>query len=151
MWIKNSNDLYHSGKKGMKWGYNDGKRNGKRTAGDDVEKYIIKNGKTYKLVEIDSNGYAVYKSAKGNEDYIKIRNSNSLLSETGVRSDSHTNTETGKKYVTRIETIEVGKIDQLSNKIVKKVDAFLDKYATDVITINGEKYTPSRKNGTPKR
>lgn len=29
--------LAHKGKKGMKWGYNDGKRNGKRTAGEDNE------------------------------------------------------------------------------------------------------------------
>lgn len=29
--------LSHGGKKGMKWGYNDGKRNGKRVAGDEDE------------------------------------------------------------------------------------------------------------------
>lgn len=39
MWIKNSNELYHGGKKGMKWGYNDGKRNGKRTAGSILDEY----------------------------------------------------------------------------------------------------------------
>ena len=30
--------LAHGGKKGMKWGYNDGKRNGKRVAGDEDER-----------------------------------------------------------------------------------------------------------------
>ena len=37
MYIRGSNkQLIHSGKTGMKWGYNDGKRNGKRTAEDEV-------------------------------------------------------------------------------------------------------------------
>lgn len=31
---KKNNYLMHKGKKGMKWGFNDGKRNGKRTADD---------------------------------------------------------------------------------------------------------------------
>lgn len=30
----NDNTISHSGKKGMKWGYSDGEKNGKRTAGD---------------------------------------------------------------------------------------------------------------------
>jgi len=36
MYTRKNDYLQHDGKKGMKWGYNDGKRNGKRTAGDDV-------------------------------------------------------------------------------------------------------------------
>lgn len=38
MWQYNYTDNYlaHAGKKGMKWGYNDGKKNGKRTAGKDI-------------------------------------------------------------------------------------------------------------------
>lgn len=36
MWQYNYSDsLAHKGTKGMKWGYNDGERNGKRTAGED--------------------------------------------------------------------------------------------------------------------
>lgn len=34
--MKNTNYLQHDGKKGMRWGYNNGVRNGKRTAADDV-------------------------------------------------------------------------------------------------------------------
>lgn len=34
---KHVNSLSHGGKKGMKWGYNDGKRNGKKTAGELVK------------------------------------------------------------------------------------------------------------------
>lgn len=44
MWNYNytpSNELYHWGTKGMKWGYYDGSRNGKRTARSD--KYLKKN------------------------------------------------------------------------------------------------------------
>lgn len=33
---KSSDELYHSGTKGMKWGYNDGKPNGKRKAADEM-------------------------------------------------------------------------------------------------------------------
>lgn len=35
MYYKNT-QLYHSGSKGMKWGYNNGKRNGKRTAEEEL-------------------------------------------------------------------------------------------------------------------
>lgn len=37
--IRRSSDDYieHKGSKGMKWGYNKGKRNGKRTAEEDIE------------------------------------------------------------------------------------------------------------------
>lgn len=38
MWSYNYSDsLEHKGTKGMKWGYNDGKRNGKRTAGEAIK------------------------------------------------------------------------------------------------------------------
>lgn len=45
--VTKKNYLMHKGKKGMKWGFNDGKRNGKRTADDfknsyDAEEYIKK-------------------------------------------------------------------------------------------------------------
>lgn len=34
------NSLSHKGAKGMKWGYNHGKKNGKRTAGEAIEDFI---------------------------------------------------------------------------------------------------------------
>lgn len=34
------NSLSHGGKKGMKWGYNDGKKNGKKTAGDLIKEAV---------------------------------------------------------------------------------------------------------------
>lgn len=37
IYIKRNNELYHAGKKGMKWGYNDGKPNGKRTADETTD------------------------------------------------------------------------------------------------------------------
>lgn len=39
MWKYNYTDNYlaHAGKKGMKWGYNDGKKNGKRTASQKID------------------------------------------------------------------------------------------------------------------
>lgn len=52
--IRRASDDYleHKGSKGMKWGYNKGKRNGKRTAEDDLvvdedTRVGIKDGKAY--------------------------------------------------------------------------------------------------------
>lgn len=43
MWQYNynyqSDELYHWGTKGMKWGYNDGRKNGKKTAGEQHQSY----------------------------------------------------------------------------------------------------------------
>lgn len=41
--IERNDELSHSGKKGMKWGYNDGKPNGKRTAEEDTDRTINRN------------------------------------------------------------------------------------------------------------
>ena len=41
--IERNNELYHSGKKGMKWGYNDGEPNGKRTAEEDADRTVNRN------------------------------------------------------------------------------------------------------------
>lgn len=65
------NALAHKGKKGMKWGYNDGKENGKRKAGEDMtdEEFTEMLGKSafeeYNKAESD------YKKAQKDADEAK--------------------------------------------------------------------------------
>lgn len=40
---RTNSSLYHSGKKGMKWGFNDGAKNGRRTAASDTAVKSIEN------------------------------------------------------------------------------------------------------------
>lgn len=54
--------LSHSGKKGMKWGYNDGKPNGKRTAEDGYTDEDFKEAKKITVNEIQYNNYKNYGS-----------------------------------------------------------------------------------------
>lgn len=48
--------IKHSGKKGMKWGYNDGAKNGKRTANGVIMAPDMSNNKIY----LDTNNHEDY-------------------------------------------------------------------------------------------
>ena len=112
---KNGDDIYleHAGKKGSKWGYTHGKRNGKRTAGEgdeDLPEVVYIDGKMYSR---DSKGklYRTYVGKGGVEvkEYAKVKNSNSLF---GKRSTTSSSAKPGVKTT----TYERGQIDRLIDK-----------------------------------
>lgn len=141
MWVKNSDELYHRGKKGMKWGYNDGKRNGKRTAGDHEEdneaaelfveengRNIVAEGGSYSFRGYE-NGYAVYVNDNDPNSikrykYSFNKNSSSEKIETTVTKY----TADGEKYVEEHldETINVGTRSRNMEKAVTFVGKAID-------------------------
>jgi hypothetical protein len=135
MWVKNSDELYHRGKKGMKWGYNDGRRNGKRTAGDydnsAAEKFVEEYGTNFNGLSFRGyeNGYAVYVS---DEDPNKVmRYKYSFDKETTSEKIETTitkRTADGKKYVEEHvdETVLVGSRDRNMQKAVDFVGSAID-------------------------
>lgn len=106
------NELLHSGKKGMKWGYNDGVPNGKRVAGegegsltvtDDTE-IMIRDGKFY-----FSQPDGTYQTVSG--DTYEERDVDDWLSST-FESTTAANLSTRKTKTVR----NVGKIERAINK-----------------------------------
>lgn len=118
--------LAHKGTKGMKWGYTDGTRNGKRTAGEDDEEDLpemtIIDGKLYGK---DSKGrlYRNYIGKNGVKvkEYAKIKNSNKLI---GGKSTKSHSTNPGVKYT----TYERGKLDQWASAGRKIIDDFFKRF-----------------------
>lgn len=117
--------LSHAGKKGMKWGYNDGEPNGKRTAGEEDEEDLGLTTIDGKLYARDSKGrlYRNYIGKDGVEvkEYAKVKNSNRLI---GGKSTKSYSTSPGVKYT----TYERGKIEQAVNKGRKIIDDFFDNF-----------------------
>lgn len=118
--------LSHKGTKGMKWGYTDGTRNGKRTAGEDDEEDLPEmttiDGKLYAK---DSKG-RLYRNYVGKDgvkvkEYAKVKNGNGLI---GGKSTKSSSTSPGVKYT----TYERGKIDQWASKGRKIVDDFFKMF-----------------------
>lgn len=106
------NELLHSGKKGMKWGYNDGVPNGKRVAGeeensltvtDDTE-VMIRDGKFY-----FSQPDGTWQTVSG--DTYEERDVDDWLSST-FESTTAANLSTRKKKTVK----NVGKIERAINK-----------------------------------
>ena len=106
------NELLHSGKKGMKWGYNDGVPNGKRVAGEgegsltvtDDTKIMIRDGKFY-----FSQPDGTWQTVSG--DTYEERNVDDWLSST-FESTTAANLSTRKTKTVR----NVGKIERAINK-----------------------------------
>lgn len=118
-----TNELLHSGKKGMKWGYNDGVPNGKRTAGeeensltvtDDTE-VMIRDGKFY-----FSQPDGTYQTVSG--DTYEERDVDDWLSST-FESTTAANLSTRKKKTVK----NVGKIERGFKNFINKGSEFLDK------------------------
>ena len=102
--------LAHAGKKGMKWGYNDGKKNGKRTAeGELTDEEMIR------ILGLDK--YAEYKDAsnKADEAYDKYDKASLESAE-----------KIAKKYDAGTLTFDY--IDKQD----KKVDAYHEKFWTAI-------------------
>lgn len=75
-----NDSLAHAGKKDMKWGYNNGKRNGKRTADESrvpgmsdnyTTRYYKHKGTIYKKYGPDSK-YGTYESKTGDQLRVKV-------------------------------------------------------------------------------
>lgn len=140
MWVKNSDELYHRGKKGMKWGYNDGRRNGKRTAGDydnsAAEKFVEEYGETIgdHTFRGYENGYAVYVNKNDPNDVRKFKFTFNKKSSTEItKTEVTTYAENGKKYVEEhiSEVNEVGTQERnLRNGVL-----FVNKVAQGAINI----------------
>lgn len=103
--------LSHAGKKGMKWGYNDGEPNGKRTAlAWDEYEY---EGEIYKKTEGNTMGdRTMYYDKDGNPHYNKY-NKNKVGSST---SKIYTHKKNSKGKTKYIYEHSIGKADQAINK-----------------------------------
>lgn len=136
MWVKNPDELYHRGKKGMKWGYNDGKRNGKRTAGDDedneaAELFVEENGKNFNGYSFRGyeNGYAVYVNDNDPNDIRRYKYSLNKRDSKTVTETKVTNyTKDGEKFVEEHSdvTYNVGTRSRNINKAIDFVGAAID-------------------------
>lgn len=71
-------NMQHSGTKGMRWGYTDGKRNGKRTAGEGFDV------KSYSLRQVSLSGSML---VPGTNESRKYSNESYYIKEKGVDSD----------------------------------------------------------------
>lgn len=141
----NRKSLYHKGTKGMKWGYNEGKRNGKRTAGEgesyldllkrvpgDTPTQYTYNGKTYNISDYESyaGGGGRVQYTNGNHK-IWVKNGSNL-------SDRKVTATIGD---TKITQIEKSKLKQYARKVDKWINSLTDKKTT----INGKTYTEKGK------
>lgn len=118
--------LSHAGKKGMKWGYNDGEPNGKRTAGEENDEDLGLTTIDGKLYARDSKG-RLYRNHIGKDgvevkEYLKVKNSNKLISSKNTKAYS---TKPGVKYT----TYERGKLDQWVSSGRKIIDDFFEKFS----------------------
>ena len=136
----NRKSLYHKGTKGMKWGYNEGKRNGKRTAGEgpsfsDLMKIVPGDtpidydykGKTYRISDYESyagGGGRVQYSNGNHKIWVKDGNTWTDRSITSIGGD------------TKVTQIEKGKLTQYKEKVDKWLYSLTDKK----VTINGKSH-----------
>lgn len=74
LYYKTGGHLAHAGKKGMKWGYNDGNRNGKRTASDILkDKLGVDEYQRMKEAKKEKHESTMrYVVAQGNKDSINV-------------------------------------------------------------------------------
>lgn len=136
----NQRSLYHKGTKGMKWGYNDGRRNGKRTAGEgesyldmleragDTPTQYEYNGKTYKLTD--------YESYAGGGSRAQYTNGNHKIW-VGDGSSWKDRSMTSIGGDTKVTQIEKGKLTRYKEKVKKWINSLTDKKVT--VTSNGHK------------
>lgn len=140
MWAYNYNCSYddhlmHSGKAGMKWGYNNNKRNGKRVAGevlDDVQE-ILKVGTTEVSRAFDNEKYktaikvaGVVRKAEHKKDQLRYEADKNYVDypklEYSIREVA-----SGAKYVSKVLNnnilLSLNKISNgtLDNKVAKQV------------------------------
>ena len=112
----NNDYLAHAGKKGMKWGFNDGKKNGKRTAEEedtkdtvvDGKKYMIEDSKVWEKKSGSEDGYGTYTHKNSDGSYSTLERN---------KSDewfSSTKTLVGAFGKTTIK--EIGKFEQYTDK-----------------------------------
>lgn len=113
-----SDYLAHAGKKGMKWGYSDGKKNGKRTAEEetkdtvvDGKKYMIDDSKVWEKQSGGEDGYGTYthKNSDGSYSTLKRNKSDEWF--------SSTETMIGAFGKTTIK--DIGKFEQYTEKAKK--------------------------------
>lgn len=108
----NNSTLAHSGKKGMKWGYNDGKLNGKRIATEDA--YVDKNGEVLRKKSGDEfNKIYGYDKQQGYGQYVNERADGTRNTLQVTKSkDWLSSTETGKNRFGDVTIKEVGRLEQ---------------------------------------
>lgn len=127
--------LAHKGKKGMKWGYNDGKKNGKRTAGDEESMIFTKEGDknhTY-YTEEGMDGYGTYNDLSGKHS-VKVIKGDSFFSNTETK-ESHF--RSGSTAIDRTTTIkEIGTFEQSITKAKRWIDSLFDTKTTTITGIN---------------
>lgn len=147
MWEYNhgySNELYHWGTKGMKWGYTDGHSNGKRTASrEDTlnSKYRYYQGKTLQSSlnkfagESNKSFDQYYTSEKNVEKYSKLANKYGNMASTASGLDYKLGYSVGKLIKDSEHTINKGK---------KLVSGMLSKLSKTLPSIKISKKTGDR-------
>lgn len=115
-------ELEHSGVKGMKWGYNDGVRNGKRTAQDDNSLVItddttvmVRDGQIY-FSQPDGS----YQTAGG--DVYREKNVDDWLSSTLTQINA-SNLDSRQVVTTK----NIGKIERGIKNFIDKGTKFLER------------------------
>lgn len=134
------NYLMHKGKKGMKWGYNDGERNGKRTAGEgesylellervpaDTEVQRKVNGKTYNLSGY-KNGTLTYTNPDNKNDTVRVKQGKQRRTkQTTIETFGGLSTSS---YNSSTTTISEGSMSRFAKKAKKWMNSFHDKTIT---------------------
>ena len=133
--------ICHFGIKGMKWGYNDGERNGKRVAREDEEK--VEEAEEFQLFDTVRN---ITTFPGGKPETITIRKKGAISKLV----------DKGKKLVDSIGDLDVGdivgKVDNTVSKTKNSIEKFLGKAfgRTHTITVSGD-VVPHKENNVSKR
>lgn len=135
---RSSQYLSHKGKKGAKWGYTNGKRNGKRTANGkeesgesylDLLKRVPPNTKTqytYKGKTYMLSDYKEYAGGEGRAIYKNGNHTIAVVKGKGLKDKKYTTSGNGKVH-THVEEGKLKRAKEDFNKKAAKVDRNIKK------------------------
>lgn len=136
--IRYKNELSHKGIKGMKWGYNDGERNGKRTAETDendgfeigkTRKMTVEGGTTFYTPkgshEVEYQGYYV-KSPETNDQWTKVNKQ--TYSKTKSGRALYYNNKKVTSIVSKAASKTVKSLSSSGKKLVNKGSKFVKNF-----------------------
>ena len=114
-----SGELYHDGTKGMRWGYNDGKKNGKRTAGEIKEEIADSLAKRQKAKDAQKRAEALKEST----ELARVRAANSYDEAASDGRVSRKERKVIEKDVDRYNSLK-----SEYNNTARAADSYLEAY-----------------------
>lgn len=129
-YIYSGGELYHAGKKGMKWGFNFGRKNGKRTAEEELAEHLRqqrlanmerRHGGTNQPAPTTTPNRATTTTVRSN----KTQNTDKLFSKTTTTTEHAIVDRQRVTYHTTIK--EIGKLEREMNKAKSWLNSLFKK------------------------